>query len=316
LNSPFTSRIVGSIVVYSIVSGVCLAWLITLVITPMLATPFSFGSWADFPYQLDYAYLVNLFFQVLITFLILLAVVHNGLDIVSKAARRVVRREAGPRIRRFTLNQRIQHIWLFTTTAVLAVTGFAQLYYAGWGMYVINAMGGLAIGMDVHLLAAFLLGVLIVYHFGFYGAQYLARKARRLPAPLPINLGIRDIRDFLQNLKFMLGFSKNEPRYGKYDYAQKFDYWGIYWGMIILGAPGVIMWIWGYNFLGGLPFIFHTDEAMLAVLFLAVFHFYQTHWNPREFPMSKVYVSGTLSEEEMRDQHPLELERIKTEGGE
>jgi len=30
--------------------------------------------------------------------------------------------------------------------------------------------------------------------------------------------------------------------------------------------------------------------------------------------MNKVFLTGTLSEEEMRDQHPLELERIRSEG--
>jgi formate dehydrogenase subunit gamma len=315
LTSPFSRRNVGSIVVYSIVSGVCIAWLILLVIKPMFTTPFSLGTFADFPYMLDWAYLVNLFFQLLITVLILFAVVHNGLDIISKAARGVVRREEGPKIKRFSLNQRIQHIWLFTTTAILALTGFAAMYYEQWGRIFINAIGGEAVNFDVHLLAAFFLGVLVVYHFAFYSAQYLARRASGNPVPLSIMMGKQDISDFLHNAKFMVGLSRTEPTYGKYDYAQKFDYWGIYWGMIILGAPGVLLWMFGYSFLGGLPFIFHTDEALLAVLFLAVFHFYQAHWSPRDFPMNKVFMTGTLSEQEMRDQHPLELDRLRSEGG-
>lgn len=314
MSGPFSGRVLGSIIVYAIVSGFCISWLVLLVMVPMLTTPLAVGTFANFPYGLDWAYLVNLFFQLLITVLILFAVAHNGLDIVSKAARGVVRREEGPKVKRFTLNQRIQHIWLFTTTVVLALTGFAALYYAQWGSIFVNAIGGEAINFDVHLAAAFFLGILVAYHFAFYAAQYLAGKARGKPVPLSIMMGKQDVLDLLHNLEFMVGLSKKEPTYGKYDYAQKFDYWGIYWGMIILGAPGVILWVFGYSFLGGIPFIFHTDEAMLAVLFLGVFHFYQAHWSPRDFPMNKVFLTGTLSEQEMRDQHPLELERLRTEG--
>lgn len=304
-----------SIAVFSAISGLALSWVILSVVTPMLTTPFQLGNLhANFPFSLDWPYLVGLFFQILIVVMISFAVVHNGLDLINKAAVGYVRNKEGPKVKRMDLNQRIQHMWLFVTTGVLALTGFAQLYYVGWGSVVINAMGGLAISMDVHLLAALLLGVLVVYHFAFYSTQYLYRRARGLPAPLKVMVTMTDITDALHNMKHMLGLTKEAPKYGKYDYAQKLDYWGIYWGMIILGVPGVLLWAYGYTFLDGLPFIFHTDEALLAVLFLLVFHFYQTHWNPREFPMNTIFLTGTLSEEEMRDQHPLELERLEAVG--
>ena len=315
VHSPLSGRNLGSLVVFSLASGIALSWLILLVMMPMLTTPFQLGDiYGNLPFSLDWPYLVNLFFQLLITVLILFAVCHNGLELVNKAASGEVNHEEGPKVRRWDLNQRIQHIVLFVTMVFLAVTGFAQLYFEGWGRIVIDAMGGLAISMDIHLLAAFILGVLVVYHFAFYGMQYLYQRARGLPAPLPINIGLKDVTDALQNMKHLVGLGADEPRYGKYNYAEKFDYWGIYWGTIILSAPGVIMWAYGINVLDGLPFIFHTDEAMLAVLFLLIFHFFQAHWNPRDFPMNKVFLTGTMSEEDMRTTHPRELERIKAEG--
>ena len=124
----------------------------------------------------------------------------------------------------------------------------------------------------------------------------------------------KDIGDFIQSIKYMVGRG-DAPKYPKYDYAQKFDYWGIYWGMIILGTPGLHLWIYGYDFLNCLPIIMHTDEAKLAVLFLMVFQFYQTHFNPRYFPMNKVFITGRMSEKDMQKEHPLELERIEAEEG-
>ncbi|MGD0637696.1 MAG: hypothetical protein ABSA72_06630 [Nitrososphaerales archaeon] len=305
MNPVFNHRSIGSLVVFSAISGLAISWLLLDVVPWIFITPFQISS---------LPYLATLFFRILITYLVLFAVLHNSMDIVSKGTRRVVRRVAGPKIKRFDLNQRIQHAWLIVTVAILAVTGFAQVYYEAWGRVVINAMGGLAVSMDVHLLAAIFLGVLVAYHFGFYTFGYLAARARGEHPHIPMMLGREDITEALQNTKFMLLGRGEEPKYGKYDYTQKFDYWGIYWGMVILGVPGVLMWAYGSTFLLGLPFIFHTSEALLAVLFLLTFHFYQAHWNPRDFPMNKVFLTGTLSEEELRDQHPQELERLKAVG--
>jgi formate dehydrogenase subunit gamma len=309
----FAGKNASAIVVYSLVCGLALSWLVIQVMIPMLTTPvaISLNLSADLT---NIAAIVNLFFQLLITVLILFAVIHNGLDLVKKA--RIGETNYSSieplKIRRFDLNQRIQHIWLFTTTFVLAFTGFAQLYYSSWGYYAGQLLGGQANLISVHLLSAFFLGALIVYHFAFYGAQYVIRRRQGNPVPLSIMIGKKDITDFIQSMKYMIGRG-DAPKYPKYDYAQKFDYWGIYWGMIILGVPGLLLWMYGYDFLNGLPFVMHTDEAMLAVLFLMVFHFYQTHFNPRYFPLNKVFITGRMSEKDMQKEHPLELEKIKSE---
>ncbi len=123
VNHPFSGKNLESIVVFAMVAGIAFSWLVFDVVSPILTTPWSLGL----------PYLVNLFFELLITGLILFAIFHNGLDLVYKAASGVGRRVEGPKVKRFDLNQRVQHIWLFTSTAILAVTGFAQLYYEAWG---------------------------------------------------------------------------------------------------------------------------------------------------------------------------------------
>ena len=309
--SGFVRKNSAAIVVYALVSGLALAWLIIQVMVPMFRTPVTISLNLSI-IETNIAPIVNLFFQLLITVLILFAVIHNGLDLVKKARLGETNYSNEElKIRRFDINQRIQHIWLFTTTFVLALTGFAQMYYDSWGFYVGQILGGQQNLIGIHLASAFLLGVLIVYHFAFYSTQYVVRRMRGNPVPLSINLSKKDITDFIQSMKWMVGRG-DAPKYPKYDYAQKFDYWGIYWGMIILGVPGVLLWMFGYNFMNGLPFVMHTDEAMLAVLFLMVFHFYQTHFNPRYFPMNKVFITGKMSEKDMQKEHPAELERMTT----
>jgi hypothetical protein len=55
----------------------------------------------------------------------------------------------------------------------------------------------------------------------------------------------------------------------------------------------------------------HSDEAFLATMAIIIWHFYNVHFNPDKFPGSKVWLTGKLSREEMKKEHPLELEEIE-----
>lgn len=293
----FTGRVVGSIVVFSIMCAVCLVWLVTLVLIPMFTTPFKFTPTG----------IVSLGFDVLITWIILFAIVHNSLDLVTSAALRIRKPKGKAIIKRFSVNERLQHLWLLITTAVSALTGFAIMYYASWGKSVVNLLGGFEATLDLHYASAILMGILVVYHFGFYTAKYFANRALGRPTKLDINFSWKDLTDFFANMKYYAGRGQR-PKYDKYSYSQRFDYWGIYWGMVILGAPGVMMWALGVQAFGGVAYIFHVKEALLAVLFLGVFHFYQSHYSPRQFPGDATFLTGTVTEQEMEEDHPLEIE--------
>lgn len=296
----FTGRVVGSIVEYSIVSAICLMWLVTLVIIPMLTTRVEFTEIG----------IASLGFDILITVLILLAVVHSSLDLITNAALGIRKPDKSKvKFKRFSINQRIQHVWLLTTTAVSALTGFSLLYIDSWGDTIVKALGGYETTLDIHYLSAILMGSLVAYHFAFYASKYLANRALGLPARLDVIFSKKDAVDFVASFKYYLGKGE-KPKINKYSYAQRFDYFGVYWGMIILGAPGLMMWALGMQAYGGLAYIFHVKEALLAVLFLGVFHIYHNHFNPREFPIDTTFITGTVSEQEMAEEHPLELARL------
>jgi cytochrome b subunit of formate dehydrogenase len=304
MSNVFTGRVVSSLVLYSIIASVTLLWVVTVVMIPLLTTAITF----------DLTGLVGTFFDFLITVLILFAVVHNGLDLITYAGNGIKPLPSTPKIHRFSLNQRLQHLVLFISMIFLSVTGMAMLFINNWGMNVINFFGGFQNTLNIHYASAIVMGGLVAYHFGFYAAKFVANKATGQPAPLDImNLGLQDMKDVLTNLKFYLGIGP-KPKFGKYNYMEKFDYWGIYWGMIILGLPGVLMWADGVNAFNGLAFVFHTKEALLAVLFLGIFHLYQAHFSPRKLPMNMTFLSGTMSEAEMEEDHPRELEKLKAQG--
>jgi len=302
MSNVFTGKVVSSLVLYSIIASVTMLWVATVVMVPMLTTAVTF----------DLTGLVSLFFDLLITVLILFAVVHNALDFITYAGAGIKPLPKTPQVFRFSWNQRIQHLVLFISMIFLSVTGMAMMFIGNWGGDVVNWFGGFQNTLDIHYASAIVMGGLVAYHFGFYAAKWIANKATHQPAPFDINMGLQDIKDAMTNLKFYLGIGPR-PKFGKYDYMQKFDYWGIYWGMIILGLPGVIMWADGVNAFNGLAFVFHTKEALLAVLFLGIFHLYQAHFSPRKFPMNMTFLSGSMSEAEMEEDHPAEMERIRAQ---
>ena len=57
--------------------------------------------------------------------------------------------------------------------------------------------------------------------------------------------------------------------------------------------------------------VVHYYEAWLATLAIVVWHFYWVIFNPEIYPMSKVWLDGWLSTEEMHHEHPLELQRLQ-----
>jgi len=89
------------------------------------------------------------------------------------------------------------------------------------------------------------------------------------------------------------------------------------WGTILMGITGVILWfdntsIGLFTKLGfDISRTVHFYEAILATLAIVVWHFYFVIFNPDVYPMNLAWLTGKMSEHEMLDEHPAELERLK-----
>jgi len=55
----------------------------------------------------------------------------------------------------------------------------------------------------------------------------------------------------------------------------------------------------------------HSYEAILAFLAIIIWHMYNVHFAPAAFPMSKVWLTGKISREQMMREHPLEYEALQ-----
>ncbi len=86
--------------------------------------------------------------------------------------------------------------------------------------------------------------------------------------------------------------------------------------MAIIGFSGYAMWFAPFfaKFIPGswlnIALLIHGEEAILAVGFIFTIHFFNTHLRPGNFPMDLTIFTGRLSEEELKEKHPEEYQRL------
>ena len=210
---------------------------------------------------------------------------------------------------RFPLPYRIEH-WIFMLAfTTLGITGLVQKYAnAGISLAIIKFLGGIETTRTIHHTAAMILMVEVIYHLGVVSYRLFVRHDR--PTMVP---SWQDVKAAFRALVYNIGFSKNPPQQGRYTFEEKMEYWAVVWGMVIMVITGFMMWnpIATTRFLPGeiIPAAktAHGGEALLAVLAIILWHLY--HVIVRHF--NKSMFVGTLTEEEMLHDHPLELADIK-----
>ena len=210
---------------------------------------------------------------------------------------------------RFRWPYRVEH-WVFMASfTTLAVTGLAQKYAeAPISQWIVVTLGGIESVRVIHRLAAITIMVVAVYHIGAVGYRLYVNRSR--PHMLP---GLFDVRNAWQSLKYNLGLSKARVQQGRYGFEEKMEYWAVVWGTLIMVLTGFILWnpIATTSILPGevVPAakIAHGLEAVLAVVAIFLWHLY--HVLIRTFNRSMF--TGYVNEEQMLDEHPLELADIK-----
>ena len=108
---------------------------------------------------------------------------------------------------------------------------------AAYSASLMKVFGGAQGAAIWHRVGAVLIILSAVYHL-FY-LTFLAAK-KRLPfsmLPMP-----KDALDMKDNILFMLGVTKERPKFDRYSYLEKFDYMGVFWGMILMVGTGFIFW--------------------------------------------------------------------------
>jgi cytochrome b subunit of formate dehydrogenase len=249
-------------------------------------------------------------------------VLHNLLDFIKKTRHRLAIRQgkinaahhSSAQYVRMTLNERIQHAMMFSSFIVLAITGFMLRYPDSWWVLPLRQLstGFFEMRSALHRIAAVVMVAISIYHI-FY--MLFTKRGRRFTMDMLPRF--KDIGDVFTNVLYLTGLSKKKPLFERFGYIEKAEYWALVWGVIVMAVTGFIMWFDNY-FMGQLTKLgwdisrtIHFYEACLATLAILAWHFYFVLFNPDIYPMSSAWLTGKISEEEMADEHPLELEKLK-----
>ncbi len=221
-------------------------------------------------------------------------------------------------IKRFSIGWRIAHLLLSLAVMGLVLTGTSLLYANTlWAPVVIKILGGPQISAIIHRICASIFAFLFFGHL-FYIFYAVLDKEFKWFGPNSLLPRMQDAYDCINMFKWFLGKGER-PKFDRFTYWEKFDYWAPFWGMMIIGLSGLTMWFPSFfaSFLPGWTFnvatIIHADEAFLATVFLFTVHFFNCHFRPDKFPQDISMFTGAMSLEEYKEEHTVEYERLLKE---
>jgi cytochrome b subunit of formate dehydrogenase len=231
--------------------------------------------------------------------------------------------ETGTYVRRFRRFHRNLHLMVVSSFLGLASTGMILKFsYAGWAKVLARMFGGFEGAGLVHRFCA----ALTFTYFGLH--LYDLVKQRRasgktwrqfIAGEESMLFNRRDWHELVGSLKWFFGRGPR-PEYGRWTYWEKFDYMAVFWGVAVIGGTGLLLWFpvfftrlvpgWAVN----VATTIHSDEALLAVSFIFVVHFFNTHFRPEKFPIDTVIFTEGMPLEEFRRDRPREYQEMVETG--
>ena len=218
-----------------------------------------------------------------------------------------------PLIVRFSRRQRIEHALVMACFVILCLTGFPQKFYThAWAVELVRLLGGIDWARRIHHLAGYTLAALTVIHFAAGLAGMLTRQL-----PFSMMPTRKDFLDVFRQLRFYLGELPHAPLYDRFSYKEKFEYWGLVMGNVIMVMTGFLL-SFPIQVTAYLPGVLipaakmaHSNEGLMAFLVITIWHIFNVHLNPDAFPFDPAIFTGRISRERYEHEHPLELARLE-----
>jgi cytochrome b subunit of formate dehydrogenase len=215
--------------------------------------------------------------------------------------------------KRWNYHHRLQHF--------LLMFGFGGLVLTGWPLKFAESpaskvlmffMGGVKGAGILHRFCGVLLIAVSIYHVVFLAYEFW--KGKRSTEMLPKG---RDFKDVWDNMLFFIGLKKR-PKFARYNYIEKFEYWAVVWGNSVMILTGLVLWfpVFAQHYLPEWTFpasvLLHDYEALLAALAIVIWHLFNVHLHPAVFPQNPVWLTGIEDRESMEHHHADELHELET----
>jgi len=224
-------------------------------------------------------------------------------------------------IKRFTASQRVFHLVLMLSFVTQAGTGLSRMY-AGtdWGYFLIFLFGGYTRALFIHKIVGIFMLAALAFHL-----VYILKKVnlKNLPNSLygPDSLlpRIEDASQAVRHAAWIVGLGKC-PKFDRWTYWEKFDYWAVFWGINILGITGLILYspVFSSRFIPGWTinvFLWiHRIEAVLAMGHVFIIHFFIGHLRRHHFPMDLTMFEGSIDIQKLQHERSSWVDRLEANG--
>ena len=266
---------------------------------------------------------VKAFYLLAIPCILGFMIVHNFFDWWRKARRILAQYRVGHGQVRLTLNERVQHALLLASFITLVVTGFALKYpHSFWAEPIVQWEKNFPLRGWLHRLAGVVLIAGSVYHLIYL---FTHRDGRRwMKAMLP---KVRDVQEAVHTIGYNIGYRHTPPRYARFNYMEKAEYWALVWGTIVMAITGILLWAHD-AVLAYLPHALavldvttavHFYEAILATFSILIWHFYFVIFDPDVYPLKWTVLTGSAPEHEVREEEEEAVQQnpdqMKPSGG-
>jgi cytochrome b subunit of formate dehydrogenase len=221
---------------------------------------------------------------------------------------------------RFDLYDRATHFLIIISFLTLAMTGLPLKFsHTPWAQFLAKYLGGFETAGFTHRFMAIVTFLYAFMHLGRILKRALKGQKGLFWGPDSMVPNLKDLEDIIGHIKWFLGLGER-PKFDRWTYWEKFDYWAVFWGVTMIGVSGLFLWMpeffaqifpgWAFN----IAMIIHSDEALLATGFIFTIHFFNSHFRPEKFPMDYVIFTGRITLEELEHERPLEYARMKESG--
>lgn len=222
---------------------------------------------------------------------------------------------------RYSIHIRLQHMLIFVSFLALAFTGLPIAFYDQfWAVPMNQIIGGVEVSRIIHRTLALVMIFSMFYHVITITAgpflQFLNGRFELQRTIIPL---MKDIRDFKNDMLYFSGVRDQRPEMDKFMYKQKIHYFAAAFGnivMIVSGSSFLFPEFWASilpnavaSHFQELTRLSHPHEALLALLVIAFWHWYNVHLAPGRFPMQWTFLTGKITREHQIEEHFLEYLR-------